>query len=145
MSRQSLSTITLGLHAIFRVAKRVAGEVAHEKGLTLHQIVTLHYLSGGEPCTMSDLKRSLDVTTGAITSLIDRLEKLGLVERRPSSEDRRVIYLDLTPAGHGTVAAIWSAWERRLEAWLDRVPERQRTQIEPAIRALAEAGAVEQG
>lgn len=140
MKSQPLSSITLNLEALFRVIKRLADEVSTEKGLTLHQVVTLHRLREYEPCTMSDLKRGLDVTTGAITGLIDRLEKLGLVERRPSLDDRRVIYLDLTSAGQDTVNAIWEAWERRLEGWLSRVPDAQRSQLEPVIRALVEAG-----
>lgn len=140
MSNQPLSSITVSLEALFRVIKRLANEVSAEKGLTLHQVVTLHHLSEHKPCTMSDLKRSLDVTTGAVTGLIDRLEKLGLVERRPSSEDRRVIYLDLTAAGQDAMNAIREAWENRLEGWLDRVPEPQRSQLEPVVRALGEAG-----
>ena len=39
------------------------------------------------------------VTSGAVTKRVDRLEGLGLVERRVSSSDRRGRIVALTPAG----------------------------------------------
>jgi len=47
----------------------------------------------------SDISRGCYVTTGAITSRVDRLIKAGLVERLASSADRREIFVRLTPAG----------------------------------------------
>jgi len=44
------------------------------------------------------LKESL-LTSGAITNRIDRVEQMGLVERRPDANDRRSFMIRLTPAG----------------------------------------------
>ncbi len=52
-----------------------------------------------EDCTMTDLSRMLLVSNGNVTVLVDRLEKEGLVARRPSDSDRRTIHVGLTPAG----------------------------------------------
>ena len=55
----------------------------------------------GEPyeLTPTDLYEGLLMTSSAITSRLDRLERTGLVERRPDRSDRRGIRVRLTPKG----------------------------------------------
>lgn len=62
-------------------------------------IVTLR--RSGEPYELrpTDILRESLLTSGAITNRIDRVEKMGLVERRPDSNDRRSSAVRLTPAG----------------------------------------------
>jgi len=49
--------------------------------------------------TPTDLYEDLMLSSGAMTSRLDRLERSGLIERRPSPVDRRSIQVQLTPAG----------------------------------------------
>lgn len=48
---------------------------------------------------MNQLARELSMTTGGFTKLADRMGREGLIDRRGSFEDRRVIYATLTDAG----------------------------------------------
>lgn len=52
-----------------------------------------------EGVTMSELSRMLLVSNGNATTVVDRLEKDGLVRRTPSETDRRTVYVGLTPEG----------------------------------------------
>jgi len=52
-----------------------------------------------DPMATKDLADQLLLTHHAAVQLVDRLEKLGLVERRGSSDDRRVVHLSLSAAG----------------------------------------------
>jgi DNA-binding MarR family transcriptional regulator len=49
--------------------------------------------------TVAELARWLQVDAGAMTRLLDRLEKKGLCKRVRSTEDRRVVKVELTPEG----------------------------------------------
>lgn len=49
--------------------------------------------------TMSELSRMLLVSNGNATTVVDRLEKDGLVRRTPSETDRRTVFVALTPQG----------------------------------------------
>jgi DNA-binding MarR family transcriptional regulator len=49
--------------------------------------------------TMSELSRMLLVSNGNATTVVDRLEKDGLVRRTPSETDRRTIHVSLTDTG----------------------------------------------
>mgnify|MGYP001947367592 FL=1 len=55
----------------------------------------------GEPyqLTPTELLQSLLLTSGAMTSRLDRLEKAGLIRRQPSPTDRRSVQVQLTEAG----------------------------------------------
>ena len=57
----------------------------------------------GQPLEPSVIAERLLVTTGSMTSLLDNLEKRGLVRRQPHPEDRRKILVDITPAAQAIV------------------------------------------
>jgi len=59
----------------------------------------LHLIEPGRPLPMNRLAETLSCDASNVTGLVDRLESRGLVERRPSTEDRRVRVLQLTPSG----------------------------------------------
>jgi DNA-binding MarR family transcriptional regulator len=63
------------------------------------QCHVLHLIEPGHAMPMSRLARTLSCDASNVTGLVDRLERDGLVERRPSPDDRRVKVLALTPAG----------------------------------------------
>jgi DNA-binding MarR family transcriptional regulator len=48
------------------------------------------------PCVVSE---RLLVTRGTVTGLLDSLEKQGLIRRTPHPEDRRMLLVEITPAG----------------------------------------------
>ena len=48
---------------------------------------------------MSDIAHRLVLSRGGTTKVIDRLEEMGYVDRRPDAEDRRATVVELTPAG----------------------------------------------
>lgn len=68
-------------------------------GLTNAQWVPLLKLSTGCASTVAELARECQLDAGGMTRLLDRLETKGLVRRLRSSEDRRVVNLELTDPG----------------------------------------------
>ncbi|MFO1406769.1 MAG: MarR family transcriptional regulator [Steroidobacteraceae bacterium] len=75
-------------------------------GFTLMQWIILIYLRDGIARTASDISREFRHDSGALTRVIDRLERRGLLARRRSAEDRRVVELSLTPLGRRTVESL---------------------------------------
>src|SRR5262245_39086312 len=59
----------------------------------------LHLLEPDRPLPMGRLAQTLSCDASNVTGLVDRLEARGLVQRRPSSDDRRVKVLALTASG----------------------------------------------
>lgn len=78
-------------------------------GLTHAQWVPLLKIYTGEASTVAELGRQCDVDAGAMTRTLDRLEMKGLIQRVRSSEDRRVVNLELTDDGRATAKQIPAA------------------------------------
>ena len=57
----------------------------------------------GQPLEPSVIAERLVVTTGSMTSLLDNLEKRGLVRRLPHPDDRRKLLIDITPDAQAIV------------------------------------------
>jgi DNA-binding MarR family transcriptional regulator len=61
--------------------------------------VMLHISEGSDGRRMSDLAQAVVLSKSGFTSVVDRMERAGLIERRPDPEDRRATRVVLTPAG----------------------------------------------
>jgi DNA-binding MarR family transcriptional regulator len=72
--------------------------VVNEADLTLPQIIILGLLQQG-PQTVSSLSEMIKLTPGAVSRLVDRMVRKGLVSRREGNDDRRQKMLSLTSAG----------------------------------------------
>jgi DNA-binding MarR family transcriptional regulator len=57
----------------------------------------------GEPLEPSVIAERLLITTGSVTSLLDNLEKRGLIRRLPHPQDRRKLLIDITPTAQTIV------------------------------------------
>jgi len=68
-------------------------------GLTCSQFDVIVTLGDTEGMTCKELSEKTLVTKGTLTGVLDRLEKKGLIARVPSREDRRSIFIRLTPKG----------------------------------------------
>jgi len=70
-----------------------------ELGITSQQASILFMVASGKCLLAAELAREYGIDASAVTRLVDRLEKRGLLTRVRSSEDRRVVRLALTPEG----------------------------------------------
>ena len=80
--------------------------LAAELELSPAQCHLLNVIEPDRPIPMGQLAGALSCDASNVTGLVDRLESRGLVERRPSAEDRRVKVLRLTPLGAKLRAAL---------------------------------------
>ena len=73
--------------------------LAAELQLSPAQCHLLRLIEPDRPVPMGQIAETLACHASNITGLVDRLESRGLVARRPSTEDRRIRVLVLTPTG----------------------------------------------
>ena len=73
--------------------------VVKDSGLSPAQMHTVEIIGHNQNMRMKELAERLGVTTGSLTVGIDKLEKLGLVERKPHESDRRSWLIVLTDDG----------------------------------------------
>jgi DNA-binding MarR family transcriptional regulator len=86
--------------------RTVDGKMA-ELDLTALQWAPLLFISLGKmSSTAADISRCLGVETSSMTRMLDRLEGKGLLTRKRSADDRRVIFLELTEDGKRQVSKV---------------------------------------
>jgi DNA-binding MarR family transcriptional regulator len=101
--------------AEFRAALRQflsrSEQCARQHGITPRQHLLLLQIAGAEggTTTVSELVETLALTQSAVTELVQRGEAAGLVQRRPSESDGRVVHLSLTPLGEERLRAVHHA------------------------------------
>lgn len=108
-------------------------------GLSFKQWAAANVIRNGTGVTPSELARELGVTSGSVTRLVDELEGRGLIQRRRSDHDRRVIRLSITPLGDEAVAAsrgvVADVWRQILSA----IDEPERCHLATALATLVRA------
>ena len=95
-----------GLRELLLASDRVRQQAASTLGLSLNDLTALSYLGATDRLGQQDLAQRLGLTASATTSLVDRLETLGLARRRPHPTDRRRTLVHLSPAGAQTVGRV---------------------------------------
>jgi DNA-binding MarR family transcriptional regulator len=70
------------------------------------QFFLLGYLANEDFLTMTDISKKMGHSTAAATGLVDRLEKLGYVQRLHASDDRRKVMVQITRKGIDLVERI---------------------------------------
>ncbi len=86
-----------GLLEVTQRVQHVVSVVAVRHDLTPQQIGLLRMLD--EPMSMRAFAEDLSCDPSNVTGLVDRAERLGLVQRVPDPHDRRIRMLTLTPKG----------------------------------------------
>ncbi|MFD7668337.1 MarR family winged helix-turn-helix transcriptional regulator [Streptomyces sp. NPDC059788] len=108
---------------------------------TLSVLDTLAFSDG--PLRLTELTRSEQVSQPGITQLVTRLERDGLVERRPDPSDGRAVLVRITEAGRRVGRSRHADRTRHLEPLVARLTSGQRQAIAealPALTRLAELG-----
>ena len=74
-------------------------EELNKGNISYAQFFLLGYLAKEDFLTMTDISKKMGHSTAAATGLVDRLEKLGYVQRLHAAEDRRKVMVQITRKG----------------------------------------------
>jgi len=77
-------------------------------GVNMAQSFILFCLLENDGSTLSEIGTRAQIENSSLTTMVDKLERDGLVERRLCSQDRRVIRLHLTEKGRAMGQEIWN-------------------------------------
>jgi DNA-binding MarR family transcriptional regulator len=129
--------------ALFRVARAVMFGSDRDSPLTelpVSQLRCLRVVGYHEGLKMQDLAARMDVKLSALSQVVDRLVKKGMVERRPDAEDRRVVRLHLTDEARPLLDAMKRTRETRLSAAVAELDPEALPRVIEGMRLLAAAG-----
>ncbi|MBL8907109.1 MAG: bifunctional helix-turn-helix transcriptional regulator/GNAT family N-acetyltransferase [Rhizobiales bacterium] len=103
---------------------------------TLVEARILYELAQSEGATASALAGFLALDAGYLSRLLSGLAKRGLIDRKPSAEDRRAVLLELTPAGRDAFAELDRRSRAEVGEMLDGLSEGKRRDLVGAMATI---------
>lgn len=91
------------------------------------------------PVRLTDLARTIGITQGTASTLIDALAREGLIERCADDSDRRVTLLQTTPVGRRQAEAWASAYTAAAEELLGVFSPQEQQLLTELLHRLADA------
>lgn len=113
-----------------------SASVARTLGISTGDLECLDFVATHQPVTAGALAGATGLTTGAITGVIDRLEKAGFVQRIRPDSDRRKVLVNTTKAFLDQVVPLFEPMQRLQRSVIERCTEEQLRQV-AAFMALS--------
>lgn len=98
-----ISDIINNLRRVFQVVNEQSKKAEHETGLTGPQLWAIRTIAQEAPIMVSEIARRMYLHPATVVGILDRLEKHGFIVRVRSTEDRRVVKVELTRKGRDLV------------------------------------------
>lgn len=121
-------------------AARSVGDRAHESiaqsGLGTTDFAILEALLHKGPMPVNTIGKKLLLTSGSITTAVDRLVAKGYVARNDDPDDRRVRVVELTEAGRAVIVPAFARHEQDLERIASVLTAAERTTLVNLLRKL---------
>ncbi|MGD2271155.1 MAG: MarR family transcriptional regulator [Desulfobacterales bacterium] len=128
---------------IFLIRKLIHGEELYTKELNKKYLITAAQLNcllalyENGPLPPSRIAKHMMVNSSTVTGVIDRLEQKALVIRQRSSSDRRIINIQLTPAGKKMAKTAPPPIQQRVVDGLQRLSPKELEQIILSLTKLS--------
>lgn len=117
---------------LIRLARQLRRET-EQVGVTSRQVTLLWLVRRNPGLALRELAAEEGISAPALSGHVDRLEAAGLLERVRSTEDRRRVGLELTPAGERLLRRV----RARRTTWLvARLEELDPAELDAILRAL---------
>lgn len=97
---ENVAEVEMYLRRIDYTIRKKGREIIAEANITIPQFQALQILIHNEKLTIGELSQKMALACSTITDLIDRMEKAGLVIRRRSEKDKRVVIVEVLPNGY---------------------------------------------
>jgi MarR family transcriptional regulator, organic hydroperoxide resistance regulator len=125
--------------AVDAVVKQFEAEPWIELKMTIAQLKSLFYISAKGSTNFKKLADALGVTPPNITGIIDRLVEQGLVSRTESSEDRRVLLLQVSEKGQQLVNTLIESRILKINTLFEQLTEEELVAMKTGLRGILNA------
>ena len=104
--------------------------------ISFAQFFLLGYLATSKELTMTDIARKMGHSTAAATGLVDRLEKLGYMERTHAIDDRRKVLVRITSRGLELVSRLRDELQSQVAAAMSETSSEDAASFMTSYRTL---------
>jgi len=137
--KQAIHGVSMALRQLVLGWDRYRESVANQLSVGTSEVVALGYLFQEGPLTPREIGLRLNLTSGSITALLDRLENSGFVARSQHPDDRRSLLATVTPAGRHAMQYFYEQLDTMVGDTLERYPDLPIETMSGLVSATGEA------
>ena len=130
----------LVLMKAYRALAQVDARSIAAFGLGLSDFAVLEILLHKGPLPVNTIGRQVMLTSGSITTAVDRLEQKRLVRREACPDDRRVTYVTLTAEGRTLIRRVFKLHAKRWEKVFNPLSAKERSALGTLLKKLGKHG-----
>jgi DNA-binding MarR family transcriptional regulator len=131
-----ISEVIDNLRRSIKAINEYSRNAEKETGLTGPQLWAIKIVAGSAPIKVSDLARRMYLHPATVVGILDRLESKGLVQRTRSTEDRRVVEIDLTEQGRVVVGQAPEVAQGMLVKGLESLSREKFSHVSESMREI---------
>lgn len=136
MSNRSEDAL-IALRQIQRKTELASKRLASLAGLTPSQLLVMQILSERGETSAGEVAKLTQLKHATITSLVDKLVARALVSRRRSDEDRRRVWLQLSPEGEKSINAAPDLLQDTFQTRFNSLPDWHQSMLVSALERVA--------
>ncbi|WP_275259564.1 MarR family winged helix-turn-helix transcriptional regulator [Seongchinamella unica] len=137
MQLNRIDEVLTSLRRVIRATDMHSRQLAKISGLTAPQILLLQAIRKLEGATIGDLAKEVSLSQATVTSILDRMEKRGLVQRQRSSVDKRKVHACLTEKGMESLQNAPMPLQDQFARQFNDLQEWEQTSIIAALQRVA--------
>jgi MarR family 2-MHQ and catechol resistance regulon transcriptional repressor len=119
-----------------RTLQRLATRSIEASDVGLSDFAVMEMLLHKGPQPVNEIGRRIELTSGAITTAVDRLESRGLVTREAHETDRRTRIVRLTPRGKEYAAKVFASHRKAMDLAATALSKTERATLLALLRKL---------
>jgi MarR family 2-MHQ and catechol resistance regulon transcriptional repressor len=141
LDRAAALKLWVVLSRAYNAVARLATDDVERQGLSMTDFSVLEVLYHRGPLSLGDIGERVLLRSGSVTYAVDRLEEKRLLRRRPSAEDLRVTFAELTPAGRAVMDRVFPVHAETIRQTLSGLSRAEKRQATDLIKRLGRRAA----
>lgn len=133
-----IEEVLIALRRVIRATDLHSKYLAKTTGLTAPQILLLQTLRDKGQVTIGELAQEMSLSQATVTTILDRLEKRGLVYRQRSLTDKRKVHAYLTETAMETLKSAPIPLQDRFTREFSKLDEWEQAMIMSALKRVAQ-------
>lgn len=129
--------VLISLRQIIRATDLYSRKLSKVSGLTSPQLLIMQAIGAKGEITMGDLANEVSLSQATVTTILDRLEKRQLIERKRGETDKRRVYATLTNDGAGIIEQAPTPLQEEFIARFDRLEDWEQSLILSSLQRVA--------
>jgi DNA-binding MarR family transcriptional regulator len=132
------SEILIALRRIMRAIELRSKRLEKSAGLTVPQLLVLQELAAAGELSVSEIARRISLSQGTVTSIVQRMEAKGLLQKHRSGQDRRRLEVALTEKGQDKLAMSPGLLQEEFVSRFQQLESWEQKMLTSALERIAE-------